>query len=405
VRIKWRLLLLGIGLSFWGVGCHHRSEAEHVCTPAQTPLKPYQTELLELAFGAASAMPADPHLKDRCTAQEIVVTACLELGQPQRALRYLEQIQNWRRGADYADLAFYCVQHGATAAEVEPYLEQAAQAAAGVKDWQRDRINIKIARTRAYLGQTAQAEQLSRHVEPAETGKVAGVRAMVSDEGAFDEQMKEVDALVARGHFDVLRNALDVCVQLFDRFYADQIRRSQVEEKIKASWDKLPVFIRMELLMALSESALKHADQGKALELVNEAQRLMDASQWTLENRVPIAARLCAARFRAGDKEKAHADADALRCRFDAEGQTIVNIYRAGVLRPLAEAYQAMEDTARALEVYKKAVEAGVENPNSRPRAEDLAATCCSMAVHGVEPDAGLWQRMREIRSGLGDPW
>jgi hypothetical protein len=64
-----------------------------------------------------------------------------------------------------------------------------------------------------------------------------------------------------------------------------------------------------------------------------------------------------------------------------------------------------MGDTAAALAVYKQAVEAGMENPNSRPRAEDLAATCCSMAVHAVQPDAELFARIREICAGLSDPW
>lgn len=64
-----------------------------------------------------------------------------------------------------------------------------------------------------------------------------------------------------------------------------------------------------------------------------------------------------------------------------------------------------MGDTAAALAVYKRAVEEGVHNPNSRPRAEDLSATCCSMALHGVEPDGSLWARMEDIRGRLGDPW
>ncbi len=64
-----------------------------------------------------------------------------------------------------------------------------------------------------------------------------------------------------------------------------------------------------------------------------------------------------------------------------------------------------MDDTAAALMVYKRAVEEGVENPNSRPRAEDLSATCLSMALHMVEPDAELKNRIRQISEGLGDPW
>ena len=76
-----------------------------------------------------------------------------------------------------------------------------------------------------------------------------------------------------------------------------------------------------------------------------------------------------------------------------------------GVLRPLAEAYLAQDDVATARTLYAQAVEAGVANPNSRPRAEDLSATCCSMALHGFEPDEALWARLVAVRASLAEPW
>jgi hypothetical protein len=64
-----------------------------------------------------------------------------------------------------------------------------------------------------------------------------------------------------------------------------------------------------------------------------------------------------------------------------------------------------MGDEARALSFWMQAAEAGVENPNSRPRADDLAATCMSMVKAKVAPDEKLWLRLRAIASGLGEPW
>src|SRR5262245_33770520 len=75
---------------------------------ADEPIAPFRGELLDIAFRAASAFPVDPHIKNRSRAQEAVVKTALELGQPQRALVETEQIDNWRRGACYAELAFYC---------------------------------------------------------------------------------------------------------------------------------------------------------------------------------------------------------------------------------------------------------------------------------------------------------
>jgi hypothetical protein len=55
--------------------------------------------------------------------------------------------------------------------------------------------------------------------------------------------------------------------------------------------------------------------------------------------------------------------------------------------------------------IYKQAVEESLENPNSRPRADDLCALCCSMAVHGFRPDDALLRRVGEVCAGLREPW
>jgi tetratricopeptide (TPR) repeat protein len=138
---------------------------------------------------------------------------------------------------------------------------------------------------------------------------------------------------------------------------------------------------------------------------VNDAQRLFSAYQWAPEDRISLASRLAAQLYLAGDTLKARSEVDAALAIFASERHRMFDIDRADALIPVAEAYVAMGDKAAALTVYRQAVADGAENPNSRPRAEDLCATCCSMARHAVEPDAELWTKMREIREGLGDPW
>ena len=367
-------------------------------------LAAYQSKLLNLAFETASAIPATPHIKDRSRAQEKVVTTSLELDQPRRALDLIERIDNWRRGAGYCDLAFYYARHG-YANEAQQYLNLAVETSESAEDWRRDQIRVKIASTYTLLRQTLQADQFETGVADSESGKVAGVKAMIAGEDYFDEQMNALDALIAPGNFDIVENALKACANLFNRFYDDAGRRLMAEDKIKTSWGKLPVFKRIELLTELAGFALDHADQAKALELVNEAQFLMDSAKWPPEYRISLISKLVRLRFLAGDRQKARTEADALLALFDSQRNKIVDISRAGALRPLAEAYQSMGDTAAALAIYKRAVEEGVENPNSRPRAEDLSATCCSMALHGVEPDAELWARILQINKELGDPW
>lgn len=231
------------------------------------------------------------------------------------------------------------------------------------------------------------------------------MKAPLAPEGAFEECLEAVDAAVADGNFDLIRSALGACARLFDSSYEDPDRRSRAESKIKTSWDKLPITVRVDLLVELAESALEHADRGKALELIGEVDAMMETAAWKPELRIPLLARLAGIRHRAGDEEGARKEADAALSIFEAERDKIFDYKRAETLRPVAEAYRTMGDTAAARKIYAKAVEEGALNVNARPRADDLTATCCSMALHAVEPDAELRARMQQIRSGLREPW
>lgn len=370
-----------------------------------SPISNFRTQLLDLAFEVATAIPVEPHLKDRSKAQESVVSACLELDQAQRALKFAERINNWRRGSAYADLAFYFAKRGWDANRLQPLMGLATQVSESAEDWRKDRIRVKLAKTHALLGNHKVAEKLEEGVVDAETGKVDSVRAETLDPEALDKQLAGVDKIVESGNFDLIRNSLEGCVQLFNRFFSDVEKRDRIEKKIKSSWNRIPLMVRVELMMELVEFSLEHKDQPKALSLVNDTQAVFESAPWTAEYGVPLMARISGLRARAGEKEAARKSADAALALFEKDREKIANIYRAGALRPLAEAYQAMGNSPAALALYQKIVEEGVENPNSRPRAEDLSATCLSMALSGVEPDSALWTRIQKIKDGLGKPW
>ena len=398
-------LLLGAGASAGVFGCRPRNEIRTVRPQEEAKLESDQSALLDLAFEAASAIPLNPHIKSRSGEQREVVTACLELRQPQRAQRYIDQIGDWRRGEAYAALAFYYARHGSRT-EATLHLQQASQALQQeIEDWQKDRIKTQIAQVYALLGQAQAAMSLEQGAGGAELGKVDRARAMVCPPESFDDLVRALEKLVSTKQLDAVKNAMEAYAELFNRFYADPGRRAIVERGIKASWNNLPVFVRIDLLGTLADYSLAHADRAKALELIDQAGKMLDSAVWQPQYRITLMAKLAELRFRAGDPERARADAREALDLFDAKKDEIVNIYRAQMLRPIAEAYHVMGDTAASLDLYRRAIEAGTENPNSRPRAEDLVATCCSMALHAVMPGAELWSRLREVQGALGDPW
>lgn len=371
---------------------------------ANQNLQAFQSKLIDLAFQTATKIPVDPHIKDRSKSQELVIQTCLELNQPEQAMESIDSIKNWRRGSCYADLALYYAQNGESE-KINQYLNLAEKISEETEDWRRDHIRVKIAQVHALLGDEEKANEYESGVVESEVGKVDAVEASRIDDEAFQEVIQSLEALVNQQSFDVLKNTLNAYAKLYERFYSNEEKRSLIEDKIKSSWTKIPVNIRIDVLIQLAEVSIHLSDNQKALQFADEAQSFLDQYQWKLEHKIPLTARVIELRFKAGDQKTAESLAKESLNLFIKNKQQIVNIWRAGALRPLAQAFKTIGDEYASLSVYKLAIDEGSINPNSRPRAEDLTATCCSMALNSVEPDEELWARINQIFKELDQPW
>ena len=353
-----------------------------------------QQRLLDLAFEAVSKFPLDPHVKNRSRAQESVAVAWLELDRPEQALRCIEGIANWRRGTGYADVAIHLLRNGVTDG-VRGYLERATEIADrhgqdGVdQEWRLDRIRARVALAQALL----------------EGRKSAADQTVSGESNRFDARLEELRVAFESGSFEVQREILDEYVDMFDRFYADTERRARLIDRAKAGFAKLPPMARIVTLEALVKHAIAHGDEHQAGALLDHAQDVLKAFSWRPEDEIPLLGRLAGQRARAGDAAKARREAYVALGSFEVGQGEMADIYHAGALRPIAEAFELMGERAVALATYRRAVEAGVHNPNSRPRADDLCATCVSMAMVSFQPDAELLARLIRIASELGEPW
>lgn len=409
IRIS-RPIVLSVVLLAFVCGCERKEDANPPSEesgisaadprkPQDRPLSEFQMRLLDLAFEAAGCIPVPPFLKDRSLAQEGVVKTCLYLDQPVRAAQYADQIGDWRRGLCYADTAFYLAQKGYNPQQIQPALKLAGQIARmdHGQRWRSDRIRVRIAQAYLLLEKTEEAEQIRREVETSESGPLLETGVMINREDSFDKQAQILDAQLALMDFEITQNALLAYTRLFDQHYDQPENRDSAEEKIRVSWEKLPFPIRLELLARLAQSALDHSDPDKALSLVNEMQGLLEDVPHSLETYIPAVCELIGLRYKAGDPERARAEAERLRHLYEQKGEEIIDIYRAETIVPLAQTYQAMGQPKAALALYKRAVESAIINPNPRPRAEDLSMICASMALATAEPDAELWATMQEI--------
>ncbi len=375
--------------------------------PQDKPLAEFQIKLLDTAFEVACSIPKEPFVKDRCLAQEKVVDTCLKLDQPIKALLFANQIDDWRRGLCYANIAYYLALKGDTKERIEKGLHLAEQIAAldhGQK-WRSDRIKARIAQVYTVLGQPEKAEPFRKDLVDSESGQVEATEAKISVQDDFDQHIQTLDGLVALFGFDTTISALHGYAQLFNRFYDNPERRALAEEKIKKAWTKVPLPIKMDILTELTNIAIAHKDHQKAAELINQMRIFLDEYQWPLENYIPVCSKVIELNYQIGNTQTAKDEAEKLVREYDEKYKGITDIYRAGALRPLAEACRAIGQTDLAMAVYKKALEAGNQNPNSRPRAEDLSATCSSIALSGTEPDDESWNLIHSIQGSLQEPW
>lgn len=365
--------------------------------------KPFQRELVDFGFDAASQIPRNPHERDRARVQEVVASAALAVGLKTEAMGFANQIANWRKGVIFGDLAIDAARAGRTEA-VATFSRYAQGAIAGAQQWQSDRVLAKLAQAQALLGNRDEALAVEKKLGEPEKGKVASVVA--ATQGAdFDSLVAEVEGAIATGNFELTTNALAVCAQLAARGDTDEARWSRIMDLAAKAKGKVAREIHIRAYLQLADARIATKSPEAARALVGIAIGLREEVRWTPEVGLPITADIARRIALAGDRAAGIAELEKGLASFAEQEKLVPDVFRAAALCAVAEVLAAIGEPAKALEVYRSAVEAGALNPNARPRAEDLAQTSASMARSGIEPDAAMWTRLRAIRAGLADPW
>ena len=422
--LHWSCLLLLGSLLALCFGC---SRAELVSAAAVPPqraavatapvLAPWQRELLQLAFTAACKFPLDPHHKSRSRAQMVAVDACFELQQPQLAAGFANEIRDWQRGSIYADYAWHLGQRGDVDA-ARRYIGLAEQVAASerenptAQEWRRDRIAVKIARAWSALGDRERAaaavagvEESSLHAVDAEQAVAAAERVRLLAADQAGAELAAIDAAFPTQSLGQQRMSIEVLVRLHERFFAEAALRAAVEQRFTERFDKLLPNLRLEAIARLARTDVKFTEVARAKELVRAFRSIVEGHRWRVEDRLPQIAVLIELTHLVGDVDRARADAAAALADWHTQRDSIVDVFRAETLRPLALAFFAIGDASNGEAVLTLAIEEGQENPNSRPRCDDLVDTAVALCVRGIEPSAQALQRLREISGALGEPW
>jgi tetratricopeptide (TPR) repeat protein len=373
-------------------------ESEHV------PLTQIQEDLLQQAFEIASAIPVEPHIKSRSTAQKKVVDVVIQLGHPDKAESFAVNIENWNRGAAHADLAFYYAERKAVSKAVDQ-LKMAEKVIENIDTWHRDRVWSRMAQTLELIGDTQAVSRAIEGIEGHEAAKIQVTRSANVSTEHYQQQIEALQLLFSDNKFDLEMQGLQGLSALYGSVYEDPARRSEVESIIRMRVEEVAPVVKIDLYLDLVSVAVSHGDQSTAMKWVDESRELFENSSWRPRFGIPVAARIAKSAFLAGDAALAEKMANEAEATYREQEIEIINIYKADTLVPLAEAFAVFGKIDYALVLYSRAVEASVENPNSRPRAEALSLIGSSMALYKVEPTEALWGRMLDIQANLGDPW
>ncbi len=374
-------------------------------TPASPPLANLsRDDLLDLAFQISTSIPIEPFASDRARMQALVAQACIKNGSLIQAIQYASKIEGWRQGELFALIG----QQYASANETQPARDFAARAmevATNETDWRRERIVIETAKIYLQLGDSTKASALVEGATQAELGKIEAARTAIMLESQLDLQADMFDKALATKNFDLARGGIDGYLAWLDRVSEDEIRTTRALKAIDDALPGLPFDLQVKYGIDLADHLHKNLKRDLAILKLDKATEIFSATTFLPEDVAPLGAMIARARIRMGDEQSAR----VLLQRFYKEHSTrregIVNLRRATSLRALAEGFCELGDRDDAIACYTWALEEGTINPNARPRAEDLGATCISMAEYGIALTPELMHRIDTIRNSLTDPW
>lgn len=360
--------------------------------------------LMDVAYRVASAMPSDPHARDRAKLQELVALACVEVGDLDAARRYADPIVGWRRGEALAIVAQRLAARG-DAAAARALAADAMTLHEDERYWARERVATEVAKAFDLLGEPVPEALASREQLPAEFGRREALEAGSAGPARTAELADAFDRAIATRNFDLVRGAVAGYLAVLARPGLDAAMRDRATAAVDGALPGLPKDLQVTTDMEFAEALQAAGRPDAAAERLRRGAAAFDGTAFLAEDIAPIGTRVALARLRTGDPAGASAQLDALHAAYRARRGEIVDLRRATSLRALAEGYARAGARAQALECWAEALEEGVGNPNSRPRAEDLCATCVSMATCGIEPTPQMQRRIDEIRAALGDPW
>jgi len=395
---------LCVALLAAGLGAGPGTTMATVAVPARSASAGTSSEgllALDYAFRFASAIDDDP--KDRAKAQELALEAYTAEGAYDVVAQRAEQIDGWRRGVVYADLATVLARQG-RAAESRAYIAKAEAVRATVVGWQNPRISAHVAEAWALLGETDKAGAITADLAAADPIQYVG-RATATDavalatKGEFQQALGRLRALDGNDDLDVAAARTNGYLALAGNESAPRKGRQKALDAARASALRLPLELRVDALLrvAAQDSALGRAREGRSA--VAAALSAVEEKAPASSERIPYLIEIGRTWGRLGEPQKARVALESAETLV----QGSLSVDRPGLIARVASAYRQVPDEERARALDRRAMDAAAEMPLSRPRALSLSAICRQMGQDGIAPEGEVRTRLDALLAGLGD--
>lgn len=368
-----------------------------------TPVDKNGNESLEWAFKFASAIDPDP--KDKAMAQESVVIDYAAAGDLARAAGLAGEIDGWRRGTAYADIAMQYARAG-NLEKAGEFIRRAQLVRSSIKTWEGQRIDAKVAKAEALLGRTDQvkttAGALTREDERqyAERG-AATVAFGEASSGNFDEAMALLDSMGERKGLEATWWRYDTCLELSRHAgLTPEQRKRALTEALEAA-GTVPGWKQGEALALVAVELEKAGLHDKALDAVTRAGVIARNMSATMPAKGEILVTVARA------WEEMSKNAEAIKLLEMAENEAAVPnvIYHPATYARIASVYRLLGDETNATRLNEMAITVAEGLENARPRALAVVEICRSMGLSNVAPDQETVKRFDALYIGLDDPW
>ena len=357
---------------------------------------------LDMAFRFASAIDPDP--KDKAMAQEAVVLEYGRLGAFDTAIRKAGEIEGWRRGTAYADLAGLLVERGRNA-EAQPLIEKARSVRAMVMDWHGPRIEAHVADVLARMGEVNTTQKIARDLSSDElqyAGRsLAAVAVGHAARGDFETAMKGLDEGGVNPDLVVVQGRVSAYVEISGLRNLTETQRRKALQAGHAAAAAMPGWQKAELLDEVARGWIAFGDRETARRCLGDAEQAVRPLPATMPAKGPLLNRLAATYGRAGENGKA---VELLRLAEREAGETIA-IDQPAILAGTAAGWDALGNDTESRRLLAKAIATAEGLVNARPRALALVSICRAMGRQDLPLDDAVKSRLERLYAGLKAPW